>query len=318
MLHISELQVSDVLSNLKEVHMLVKDIFRSYATGEVGMVPKSYLTIDQTKGNDYRAMPAWSDKYACIKWIADYTSNSGTDLPTVQAVIILNDIKTGEVLAHIDANTITSLRTAAATAIATSHFVPENDKIEKAAFIGCGGQTLQHIYSICTVRPDIKNISLYDVDVDKSYNLVAKAKYDGLNISVAQCLEECIEDSRVITTLTPSQNPYLHADQLPIKCHINAIGADAPGKRELTKSIFTAADVIVADDRVQAIHSGECQHAIKDIKSYRVRELADYVYENIFLTEEDGKDLTVYDSTGLAIEDLALAQYVYEVFKTGT
>ena len=89
---ITESQVRQILHDDYAVLDAVKNIFLEYIDGDAQMVSKVYLDI--SKGNDYRAMPAFNKKYACVKWIADYTSNVSNDFPTTQAIIILNDKNT--------------------------------------------------------------------------------------------------------------------------------------------------------------------------------------------------------------------------------
>ena len=308
----------------------VENIFIEYLDGDAGMVPKIYLDIGV--GDDYRAMPAFNKKYACMKWIADYTSNRTKGFPTTQAIIILNDKNTGFPLAIIEGNHITRLRTAAATALATRELVKDK-KIEKISFIGCGEQTAPHIHFILNVLSQVEEISVYDSCKEKA-ELLAKSFITPKTV-VANSLEECVANSRVVTTLTPSMEPYLFRSMLPEICHINAVGADAVGKRELGDDIFrskhhkdngdgtfeTTPTRVVCDDYDQANHSGEMQY-LKAENAYdpnggSVMSLG-HLLRNIeqfgssLIGKRDVSGLTVYDSTGLAIEDLALAQYVFE------
>ncbi len=296
---ITESQVRQILHDDYAVLDAVKNIFLEYIDGDAQMVSKVYLDI--SKGNDYRAMPAFNKKYACVKWIADYTSNVSNDFPTTQAIIILNDKSNGHPLAIIEANEITKLRTAAATALATRELV-EDEKINKISFVGCGTQTLPHIRFLLKVLNEVEEISVYDVSPDRAKS-IAKALPKTV---VASSLNECVADSRVVTTLTPSTKPYLFRSMLPKICHVNAVGADAVGKRELGDDMFSSISTVVCDDYSQAKHSGEMQHFKPDSIFYR--QLG-YLLK---MGEKNADGLTVYDSTGLAIEDLALAQYVFE------
>ena len=292
--------VEELLHDKTSVLAAVEAMFIQYLHGEATMVPKVYLDVGV--GDDYRAMPSSNKKYVCIKWISDYTSNQVKGLPTTQALIILNDKSTGAPLALIEANHLTKLRTAAATALATRKIV-KDEPIEKISFVGCGAQTLPHIDFLTQVLGKVDKISLYDVFHPRAHALAAVRP----DVQVADSLEECVNGSRVVTTLTPAREPYLFRPMLPEICHINAVGADAVGKRELGDDIFSSASMIICDDYEQAKHSGEMQYfrPLHDIHTACLGYL-------LRMDEQKTEGLTVYDSTGLAIEDLALAQYVFE------
>ena len=308
---INESQVEQIFHDVYDQEAVldaVENIFIEYLDGDAGMVPKIYLDIGI--GDDYRAMPAFNKKYACMKWIADYTSNRTKGFPTTQAIIILNDKNTGFPLAIIEGNHITRLRTAAATALATRELVKDK-KIEKISFIGCGEQTTPHIHFILNVLSQVEEISVYDSCKEKA-ELLAKSFITPKTV-VANSLEECVANSRVVTTLTPSMEPYLFRSMLPEICHINAVGADAVGKRELGDDIFSSPTRVVCDNYEQANHSGEMQYLKSDsimCLGHLLRNIEQF--GSSLIGKRDVSGLTVYDSTGLAIEDLALAQYVFE------
>ena len=299
----NEEQVKELLQDKKSVLAAVEDIFVQHLDGEATMVPKVYLDVGI--GDDYRAMPSFNKKYACIKWIADYTSNQTKGLPTTQALIILNDKSTGTPLALIEANHLTKLRTAAATALATRNIV-QDEHIKKISFIGCGAQTLHHIDFLTCVLGEVDEISLYDALPARAHALAAVRP----KVQVADSLEECVKGSRVVTTLTPAREPYLFRSMLPEACHINAVGADAVGKRELGDDIFPSASTIVCDDYEQAKHSGEMQY-YKFMANAPKPDSTMCLGSLLRTGKQNTEGLSVYDSTGLAIEDLALAEYVF-------
>ena len=301
---ITENSVKQILSDDKAVLNAVENVFYEYAKGDAVMVPKTYLEV--AKGDDYRAMPSYSKKYACVKWIADYTSNKNKGLPTTQAIIVLNDKASGHPLAIIEANYITKLRTAAATALATRELVKDKH-IKKISFIGCGEQTLPHINFLTKVLGKIDEIALYDSDEERAHLLAGKRSL----IHVSRSLEECVEGSRVVTTLTPSRKSYLSRSMLPEVCHINAVGADAVGKRELCEDIFKDPSFfLVCDDYNQAKHSGESQY-LQWASRKSPLSLCDLLSSVWYRRGAGQEKLSIYDSTGLAIEDLALAEYVF-------
>ncbi len=133
-------------------------------------------------------MPAYTRNSAGIKWIADYTSNIERNIRTTDALIILNNKHTGKPLSLIEANFITQVRTAATTALATQAIL-NGEKVKKIAFIGCGAQTMPHLQFLLEVI-DVKEISFYDKNIDKAYDM-AKSLGDVFEkIYVAQSVKE--------------------------------------------------------------------------------------------------------------------------------
>ena len=318
MVTITEKDVEEIL-HPKLVLDSIQDVFKQYAKGLAAMPCKVYLEMN-TPGDDYRAMPAYTKNVAGIKWIADYGSNAQRNKPTTDALIILNNKHTGQPLALIQANYITKARTAATTALATKAIIQE-DEVVKMSFIGCGAQTLEHILYLQHTIPSLV-ISLFDLNLKKAFEMANKIRFPGVDITVERSLDECIKDSRIITTLTPARRAYLTYNMLPDEpVHINAVGADAVGKRELSDDINFNCSTLVYDDKEQATHSGESQYRIGPTFLNRNAHFEDYELKNVLnwsketRKEKIKKNLTIYDSTGLAIEDMALAEVVWTSIK---
>ena len=317
MLFIKESQVRSIMTPKLVLESLQK-VFVQFAKGQAAMPSKVYLEMN-TPGDDFRAMPAYTKDYAGIKWIADYGSNYKRNIPATEAIIILNNKHTGSHLCLIESNFITQVRTAATTALATKAIL-NGEKVNKMAFIGCGTQTIPHLQFLLEVL-DVKEIAFYDKNLDKAYNM-AKSLGDVFEkIYVAQSVEECVKDCRVITTLTPSRAGYLCNKMLSNPVHINAVGADAEGKRELSDNVLYSCSTLIYDDKEQASHSGESQyrkgptHINRNphLKQYELKDLLRWPKQT--LKEKIQKKLTIYDSTGLAIEDIAIAEAVYKKLK---
>ena len=224
---------------------------------------------------------------------------------------MLNSLESGQPLALMDGTLITSYRTAAVTGLATKYLSRTNSEI--AAFIGCGFQTEFQIEAILSVRA-IQKIKLFDLD--KSHCERIAQRFD--NCCICDDLEGCVRGSDILTTLTPSREPFIMADWIDIGTHINAVGADAEGKQEFEDDIVNICSIFVVDDKVQAFHSGESQH------SQNKGPMADlfHVVEHKHARgvngatkarlEAENKGISFFDSTGLAIEDVALAGQIYQ------
>lgn len=311
---ITESEVRSVLTP-ELVFDAVKEVFNNYAKGTATMPSKVYLDMP-TPGDDYRAMPASTSKYAGIKWIADYGSNSKRNIQTTNALIILNNKHTGQPLSVIEGNFITQCRTAATTAL-TTEAVLNGDNVDKMAFIGCGFQTMAHVQFLMHVVKT-KHISIYDINVKKAQDFAKSLGKTFEKISVCNSVEEAIEGCRVITTLTPSRKPYINNSMLDKPVHINAVGCDSEGKRELNDDVLFDCSTLIYDDKEQASHSGESQYRVGPTHMHRNTHLKEYELKDLLrwpsqtLSDKIQKNLSIFDSTGLAIEDIALAQVVYD------
>ena len=281
---------------------LIEDIESALIDEHGDMVPKIYLQSGHH--GDFRAMPASLKGYSALKWIGVFPKNKQYGLPTTLGTLILSDKSTGETLMTMDCTTLTAYRTAAVSAIAAKYCCPDATNF---AFIGCGLQARYHIEAYEAIFGHTNmHIDVYDRDEEAMTDLsiwISKeniASSWGWNTSVKQACAH----ADVVTTLTPSTEAYLGLEDLgETVMHINAIGADAVGKRELKDNIWRAFDLVV-DDREQATHSGETQyvdgsphHTLKEvIKGSNVKDIP-----------------TVFDSTGLAIEDIATAILIYRL-----
>ena len=308
MLHLNDHQVENLLEGSEvQIVQYMEDVFKDFVTGRAKMIPKTYLTT-RWKG-DFRAMPAsWQD-ISGIKWISVFPNNHKSNLPTIHGTLLLNDTLTGEPIISMDCAKLTGYRTAAVSALAAKHLTVSNI-VHTLTFIGCGYQSKLHMMMYAAVFPNIKRVKLYDINtesVDKLMHWMDK-KYKLESVSTYDNIPHACSNADVITTLTPSTEAYLGLDDIDdTVMHINAIGADAPGKRELKDDIWQKFDLVV-DDEEQATHSGETQY-VDGVPHYTLKEL---------IQGGDVKDKpTVFDSTGLAIEDIAIGKLIYEKYNQG-
>ncbi len=300
---LTEGDVKRVLT-MKETIEVVEKAFELHAKGKTQMPPKVYLTFEK---GDLRAMPAYLDGKAGIKWVNSHPENPKKGLPTVMAVLIYNDPETGFPLAIMDGTHITNFRTGAAGGIASKYLARKNSKV--FGFIGCGRQAYTQFLALREV---------FDIELVKAYDIVKKnadkfAKFcESFGVSAMVCSIEDACDCDVLTTTTPSRKPVVKSEWVKEGTHINAIGADAPGKQELEEEILLKAKIVV-DDLDQAMHGGEINVAVSKGKIGK---------ENIYATlgeivagmkkgRESEEEITIFDSTGLAIQDIAVADLVF-------
>ena len=302
--HLTNDQVCEILS-VSECVGVVEDLFKDLSNTQ--MPPKIYLDIPN---GDFRAMPAVVGSTAGIKWCGVHLDESGKKRKiNIFAKVLINDVDSGKLLAIMDGESITAIRPAAVTGVATKYLsVPD---ARTAAFIGCGNQTKNQIEAVTSVR-DILTIKLFDLDLDRAKAL--KEELEGIiqiscrsSVLVCESLEQCVRNANIVTTLTPSREGYLEYDWLLPDVHINAVGADAEGKRELCESVISNVDMVIYDNYEQCSHSGEIQYFEED---ERWNSLESVVSGKRL--KDDQIQATLFDATGLAIEDVATGRYIYE------
>ncbi len=295
------------LLKMSDAMEAVERAFRIYATREesVQMPPKVYLTFER---GDLRAMPALVGKYAGVKWVNSHPHNRERAMPTVMALLILNDPETGFPLAVMDATYITCVRTGAAGGIAAKYLARKDSGV--FGFVGCGTQAY---YQLDALREafDVERVLAFDVVSSSARKFADHCSKLGIDAEVCDCERACCCD--VLTTTTPSMKPVVKDGWVKEGTHINAIGADAPGKQELDEKLLLRAKVVV-DDMEQAVHGGEINVAISKglIKPEDVYATIGEVIAGLKPGRESEEEITIFDSTGLAIQDVATASVVFE------
>jgi alanine dehydrogenase len=294
----------------------VADAFAAYADGRVGMPAKSYIDLPQYDG-DFRSMPAYIDAEgdgseawdaAGVKWVNSHPSNPDDHgLPTVMGTMIYSDPETALPLAILDGTTLTRKRTGAAAAVATDNLaIPDATSL---GLVGAGVQAHTQLEAIATVR-DIETVVVADVDEDAiaAFQDAYGDDYDVREGSIAEAA-----GCDVVSTTTPVEDPIVPRDAVGDRTHVNAMGADAEGKHELDDAILLDSKLVI-DDHAQCTHSGEINvpYAAGDLTDDDIHaELGDVVI-GAAAGRTDADGISVFDSTGLAIQDVATAHVVYE------
>jgi len=291
------------LLKMSDVIKAVEEAFRMCGEGKGKMPAKVYLSLER---GDFRAMPAALPGCAGLKWVNVHPQNPSRGLPSVMAVLIYNDPETGYPLAIMDATEITAYRTGAAAAIASKYLARRSP--HTLGVIGAGYQAYTQILAHAELFNPI-SISAFDI---------SRAAVDRLgqslpHFSIRSCSIQEAVASDIVCTLTPSRSPVVKREWVRPGTHINAVGADAPGKEELDPSILKDA-IVVIDDLTQASHSGEINVPIEK-GLYSTSEVHGTLAEVIAGKKKgrtDSKAITVFDSTGIAVEDLAVAKLLFE------
>lgn len=309
LLVLTRAQTQELLT-MKETLELVEYAFRLYGEGKVVMPPKLYLD-DPTNLGDFRAMPAYIDGNVGLKWVSVFPENWRRDLPTVLATIILSDPENGCPLAVMDGTYITEMRTGAAGGVAAKYLARRNSSV--VGVIGSGVQARTQLLAIGELLPGIQELKVFDKNRDASLLFAEEMKTKlKMRIFVVDSIEEAAKADIVVTT-TPSTKPIIRQQSIMPGTHINAIGADAEGKQELEVELLRNAKIVV-DDIEQAQHSGEINVAISNglIKIEDVYGTLGEVVVNSKEGRENDQEITIFDSTGLAMLDLICAGHVYQ------
>jgi alanine dehydrogenase len=293
---------------MPEVITVVEQAFKDWAEGKASMPAKAYLSLEQ---GDFRAMPAALPGAAGVKWVSVHTQNLSHGLPTVMAIIIYNDPQTGYPLAIMDATDITAYRTGATATIASKYLARQDS--HTLGIIGAGRQAYTQIMAHMQIL-DLKLVKVYDRSSEATSQLIKSLP----QYPIKDCSLEETAASDIVCTLTPAREPYLKRELIISGTHINAVGADAEGKEELDPAILREAMVVV-DDLRQASVAGEINVPIAK-RLFSINEVYGNLAEIVAGMKQGRKDrngITVFDSTGVAIEDLAVAKLIYEKAQKG-
>jgi len=286
----------------------VRDAFVSFARGEWQMPPKVYLPCPPN--GDFRAMPVRGEGVAMLKWITSFPVNPRRGLPTVTGIVLVSDAGSGEPLAMLDARAVTALRTGAAAAVATQELARED--AGTVGLVGCGlhGMWVGRCLADAEYGPGV----CFDPDPDAAGGAAAELGWEVGDLDEALACD-------IVCTVTPGAENVIEAGSLRAGQHVNLLGADGPGKAEMS---VAAVERVLADGRVfcdeweQASHGGELTGAVAAGVLGRddVTDLG-AVCAGLAEGRRSAEEITIFDSTGLAIQDLAIALGALEALRAG-
>jgi ornithine cyclodeaminase/alanine dehydrogenase-like protein (mu-crystallin family) len=285
-----ELSVSPV-----EAVEAVRAAFVAHHRGEWTMPPKLYVT--NYPAGDFRAMPALGAGHALLKWVTSFPGNPARGLPTVTGLVLLSNADDGRLEAVLDAGAVTALRTGAAAVLAAETLGRAD--AETAAVIGAG---VNGRAAARTFLARGRAVSLWDVDPRR-----ADAAAAALGCPVAASRDDALA-ADLLVTMTPGHEVLLDEGALRPGQHVSLMGADGPGKAEIAPAELARTRVF-CDDWEQASHSGELAHAVQTglVGRDDVTQLGAVLAGSAPGRTEQG-EITAFDSTGLAIQDLAIAR----------
>ncbi|HYY73268.1 MAG TPA: ornithine cyclodeaminase family protein, partial [Solirubrobacterales bacterium] len=290
--------VLDAVAPLEAIER-VAVAFERHARGEWVMPAKVYL--DAPPNGDFRAMPARGDGFALLKWVTSFPHNSERGLPVVTGALLLSDADSGELRAVMDCAAITSLRTGAAAALSAR--VLGAASARSVGVIGCGvhGTWAARCLAAAGFGPGV----CADARREAAERLAAE-----LGWRAGERAEAAAQD--VVVTMTPGDSPVILASDLRPGQHLAVLGADAKGKAEVEPEALVRCRLF-CDEWQQAASGGELSGAVAAglIERDRVTELGSVIAGSALGRDSD-EEVTLFDSTGLAIQDLAIAVAVLE------
>ena len=282
----------------------VRDGFVRYAGSEWQMPPKTYL--DASPNGDFRAMPAKGAGLAILKWVTSFPGNPEAGLPVVMGVICVSSAADGEPLALVDVRSITALRTGAVAAVAAQELARED--ASSVGMIGCGlhGTWAARCLAAAEYGPGL----CFDPDPEAAGQLAGEL---GWEVGTREDALAC----DIVTCVTPGHEVVVRVGDLRPGLHLNMLGADGPGKAEAELEAVAQAELF-CDDWEQASHGGELTGAVEAglVTREQVTELGEVLTgSHRGRSAPDG--VTLFDSTGLAIQDLALCLALLEAHRAG-
>jgi alanine dehydrogenase len=282
----------------------VRDGFVEYAGNEWQMPPKVYL--DASPNGDFRAMPAKGAGLAILKWVTSFPRNPEAGLPVVMGMICVSSAVDGEPLALVDVRAVTALRTGAVAAVAAQELAREDART--VGMIGCGlhGTWAARCLAAAEYGPGV----CFDPDPEAAGQLAGELGWEAGSREDALACD-------VVTCVTPGNEPVVRVGDLRPGTHLNMLGADGPGKAEAEPEAVARCQLF-CDEWTQASHGGELTGAVEAglVSRDDVTELgAVLTGSHPGRSAPDG--VTLFDSTGLAIQDLALCLALIEAHRAG-
>jgi len=311
-LWLTEEEVKSLLT-MDDAIPAVEKAFLDHGLGRAQMPPKPYLYFPKYEG-DLRTMPAYLEglDLAGVKIVTVHPRNPEKGLPTVMALLVLNSPETGAPVSVMGATYLTSMRTGAAGAVAAKYLArPKSDTV---GFVGAGAQARTQLMGLARFFM-IKKVIVFDRRTESGLAF----ERDSRAFVPHECQFRVTTDPKeacdcdILVTTTPVRTPIVRSAWVKPGTHINAIGADAKGKQELESALTRRAKIVV-DDMAQAVHSGEVNVPISEgsLKPEEIYAQIGEIVKGAKSGRADREEVTIFDSTGLGIQDVAAGSVVFK------
>ena len=268
--------------------------------------------VQVANDNQLLIMPAASTEIVGTKILTLFPTNTSSDIPVIQGVIVLFDRNTGSPLATIDAASVTAIRTAAASAAATEALAQQNAK--SLAIIGSGAQAKSHIEAMMQVRA-IETIRIYSRNSNSASQLAKETRaLFGIECDVETSPQNAAAGAEIICTVTSSRDPVIYAEWLAPGCHLNLVGAHSPDMREVDTATIQRASVFLEDTEMALKEAGDIAIPIAEgeLKLDQIKGDIAEVYLGNKIGRSSRSEITLYKSLGNAIQDITAAHALYK------
>ncbi len=309
MLYLSSNDIEKVI-NHEEVVEIIESAMLLYETGNFTQPDR--ITVNRKDKETYLYMPCFTDEVKGTKILTLYAENAQKGIPTIQGVMLLNDVQTGKINCIMEGSTLTAYRTGAVGSCGIKHTTPKN--VTTLGIVGTGIQGYYQCLYACKIR-NIKQIIVFDIFKDKAEEFKKRLEnaLPNVSIRVADSTEELLSNSEVIVTVTTSPKPVLpnNADLLREK-HFIGIGSYKPTMQEYPQALFEIVDDIFIDVEFAKEETGDLINPLREgwIKENQIHTLGEYLDKEINV---DGT--TFYKSVGMALFDITVADYIYNKAK---
>lgn len=283
------------------------------------LVIPTFKESERNASGSHLSMPSvvfdGDNEYTVVKLVNICPDNPKRDKPTTMAVITISDNETGEMLAFLDGVYITQVRTAALSGIATKYLANPTSSV--VAVLGTGGMAYEQLNAILTVRPNIKQVNIWNRTPETVHKFQNKFEQDypqwQVGFKVCESIEDAIKNADIINLATRATTGLFEASQVKPDAHINAVGAYQATMKEVSNSVIEASTAIIIDDAEGGLHeAGDLIQAHNDIQStwtwdQLTGKLSDLVNKKISIDANEGKGITLFKSVGAASFDAAVA-----------
>lgn len=309
---INQTQIETLL-DMEELIRVMENAHVEFTAGKSLQPPRSGFVLSKHQGlmETLSCYLEESDKLG-VKILNSRARNPSQGHPFIYATVLLISVETGELKAILEGGSITAARTAASSAVSTKYLSRQDSS--NLAIIGTGRQGRTHLQAITVTRP-IRRITIYDTDGNSATRFQEEMSLRFRQpIEIASSVEEAVEFADVVALCTSSNRPVLLGKWVKPGTHITSISSYSPEVREVDSDLFAAAK-IVADSKIEALeHAGDVLIPLQEGRVARdciYGELGELCSGKISGRQND-EEITLYKSMGLAVQDIAAANYLYE------
>ncbi|MFB3854588.1 MAG: ornithine cyclodeaminase family protein [Vicinamibacterales bacterium] len=303
------------LLDMPDAIAAVEKAFRELAAGQVDMPQRAAVHVPAHRGL-HLSMPAWVGGGVSglgVKIVTVYPDNpSKHHLPTVLAIVLLNDPETGNPVALMDAGYMTAVRTGAVSGVATKYMARAD--AQTVGVFGAGVQAETQLEAMCAVRK-IRSATVYDVDAGRAKDYASRMSARcSIDVVAAQNARDAVEGQDIVVTASTAREPVFDGRWLAAGQHINAVGAHTPSTRELDTATVVRSRVVADLPEACLVEAGELIIPISEgaIGKDHIRGGLGDVVSGAIPGRQADADITLFKSVGLALQDVAVARLVYD------